>query len=41
MGFKEDKASRIAEACILKMKHDGLRYEPSLEKEIKGLLGTA
>lgn len=41
MGLKEEKASQIAEAAVFKMKHEGLRYESSLEKEIKGLLGTA
>lgn len=40
MGLKEERAAQLAEAAIMKMKYDGLRYEPSLEKEIKGLLGT-
>jgi hypothetical protein len=41
MGCKEDRASQIAEAVVFQMKYEGLRYEPSFEKEIKGLLGTA
>lgn len=41
MGLKEEKAAQLAEAAVMKMKYDGLRYEPALEKEIKGLLGIA
>jgi hypothetical protein len=41
MGLKEEKAAQLAEAAVMKMKYDGLSYEPALEKEIKGLLGIA
>lgn len=41
MGLSEEKASQVAEAVIFKMKYEGIRYEASLEKEIKGLLGKA
>lgn len=40
-GLTDDKASQLAEAIVYKKKCEGLRYEPHIEKEIKGLLGKA
>ena len=41
MGVNEENASQIAEAAVFKMKYEGLQYDSSFEKQIKGLLGTA